>query len=106
MTTHDNEDEEISCEECDKVINMETDNFKHSDDFDWTVAWGVYCEDCAKKIDDEEEPNECDKCGWKSYKYSTEPCEELGDDYYCEDCIRKAMVNEEDSDDEDEKAKN
>ncbi len=40
-----------------------------------------------KKEEGDEEPNECDKCGSTSYKYSTVPCEKLGDGYYCNDCV-------------------
>ena len=46
------------------------------------VTWGV-------RIEDDEAPNECDKCGSQSFKYSTEICEKLGDGYYCCECIKK-----------------
>ena len=37
----------------------------------------------------EEEPNECEKCGWTSYSYSTELCAALStswSEYFCYDC--------------------
>ena len=37
-----------------------------------------------------EEPNECEKCGDKSFNYSTEIYESLGDGYYCHTCIVRA----------------
>jgi predicted RNase H-like nuclease (RuvC/YqgF family) len=39
---------------------------------------------------EDEEPNKCDKCGWESYKYSTELCATLGDGYYCPECVENA----------------
>lgn len=41
----------------------------------------IYCGGCV--------PNECDKCGDKSYEYSTELCPQLGDGYYCYECIEE-----------------
>ena len=37
--------------------------------------------------DGEEEPNKCDRCGYESFKYSVEVCEQIGDGYYCYECI-------------------
>jgi hypothetical protein len=50
----------------------------------------IYCSDCV--------PNECDKCGDKSYKYSTERCPKLGDGYYCSECIEEEEEEEEKED--------
>jgi hypothetical protein len=62
----------------------------------------LFCDNCApagtdfdENIDPEEiycggcVPNECDKCGDKSYEYSTELCPQLGDGYYCSECIKE-----------------
>ena len=55
------------------------------------------CEKCENE--EEEAPNECDKCGSQSFKYSTEICEKLGDGYYCCECINNADDDEEEEED-------
>ena len=62
----------------------------------------------AEDSSSEEEPNECEKCGACSYKYSTELCEPLAeslghesDAYYCYECIEEYRGDAEDEGAED-----
>jgi len=73
----------------------------------------LFCDNCApagtdfdENIDPEEiycggcVPNECDKCGDKSYKYSTESCPQLGEGYYCYECIEESKEEQKEYDEE------
>jgi DNA-directed RNA polymerase subunit RPC12/RpoP len=64
----------------------------------------ICSEDCYRefyKEEAEEEPNECENCGGRSFKYSTELCERLGEGYYCGTCEKEAV----EEDEEEEEAK-
>ena len=56
----------------------------------------VYGSEYDSDGDECEVPNECDKCGWTSFSYSTYCCDGLGDGYYCYECVESAgfKVNE------------
>ena len=98
---YDEEDDEEKCRFClvkhDKTFNggnyiCDCDKCGESGCFDCVVGTpaGNYCDECyTEDQEEDEEPNECEKCDWKSYKYSTVPCETLGDGYYCDDCVKK-----------------
>ena len=68
-------EEEEECEVCDTKTKT---TIKTYGCMDMSV-----CKNC-------EEPNECEKCGDKSFNYSTEIYESLGDGYYCHTCIVRA----------------
>ena len=43
-------DDEFECEECGRTIDVEKDDFRHSEELEFAAPFGIYCEDCIKKM--------------------------------------------------------